>query len=476
MCLKTWVGLPLLSAGPIVHEMRMEVSRIGEDTSRTESHRSGDADRCAEVEQLRAQVEQLTAAGTELVSTQTRMQSLLHNASDAIILFEGDGTIGLFNRAAEHLFDVAEIEVLYQKGEQLFDLPEEFAGNVPAYLSYHVRNTPDQYANPLVALRSSGERRLVEVSIAEIASNDLVLFDDFAEDALEENGANSGFDAFLCILRDITERKAIDAELQAHREHLEELVEEQVREIREAKEQAERANRAKSEFLANMSHELRTPMHAILSYADFGKKKYDRAPPEKLLQYFERIHTAGSRLLEMINDLLDLAKAEAGRLEYHLQETRLDEVIRPVLEEYEALAASKGLRLVYESEADLPPCLMDPERIGQVVRNYLSNAFKFSPRGGTVTLRVRRATLTAGEATIPALELAVCDQGCGIPEGELEQVFDKFVQSSGSPKDMGGTGLGLAICREIAEAHGARVWAENAPGGGARFYLCLPIE
>ncbi len=454
----------------------MEVSRIGEDISQTESHRSEDTDRCAEVEQLRAQIKQLAAAGAKLVSTQTRMQSLLHNASDAIILFEGDGTIGSFNRAAEHLFDVAEIEVLYQKGEQLFDLPEAFAGNVPAYLSYHVRNTPDQYAHPLVALRPSGERRLVEVSIAEIASNDLMLFDDFAEEALEEEVADSGFDAFLCILRDITERKAIDAELQAHREHLEELVEEQVREIREAKEQAERANRAKSEFLANMSHELRTPMHAILSYADFGKKKYDRVPPEKLLQYFERIHTAGSRLLGMINDLLDLAKAEAGRLEYHLQEARLDEVIRPVLEEYEALAASKGLRLVYTSEADLPPCLMDPERIGQVVRNYLSNAFKFSPQGGTVTLRVRRTAMKVEEATIPALELMVGDQGEGIPEDELEQVFDKFVQSSNSAKGMGGTGLGLAICREIAEAHGARVWAENASEGGALFHLCLPIE
>ncbi len=454
----------------------MEVSRIGEDMSQIEPHPSGESDPCSEVVQLRAQVEQLTAAGSELVSTQTRMQSLLHNASDAIILFEGDGTIGSFNRAAERLFDVAEIEVLYQKGEQLFDLPPEFAGKVPAFLSHHVRTTPDQYASPLVALRPSGERRLVEVSIAEIASNDLMLFDDFAEDAPDETASEPEFDAFLCILRDITERKAIDAELQAHREHLEELVEEQVREIREAKEQAERANRAKSEFLANMSHELRTPMHAILSYADFGKKKYDRAPPEKLLQYFERIHVAGSRLLEMINDLLDLAKAEAGRLEYRMREVAIDAVIRPVLEEYEALAASRHLNLVYRCDADLPPACMDPERIGQVVRNYLSNAFKFSPEGGTVTLEVRSVTFEPDGEAVPALELTVRDQGCGIPEEELEQVFEKFVQSSNSPKGVGGTGLGLAICREIAEAHGARVWAENATDGGAVFHLCLPLD
>lgn len=427
-----------------------------------------------EVTRLREQVAQLTASGAELVSAQTRMQSLLHNASDAIILFEGDGTIGSFNLAAERLFDVAEIEVLYQKGEQLFELPAAFGGNVPAFLAHHVANTPDQYADPLIVKRPSGEHRLVEASIARIASNDLMLFDDFAGDLDQDPVGEATFDAFLCILRDITERKAIDEELAVHRERLEELVEEQVGEIRRAKEQAERANQAKSEFLANMSHELRTPMHAILSYADFGRKKYATAPPEKLLQYFERIHTAGNRLLGMINDLLDLAKAEAGRLTYSMQPASLNEIVQPILEEYEGLAQERSLHLVYRPDPDLPQAHVDPERIGQVVRNFLSNALKFSPKGGEIVLET--SLQTEGEEGRSCLELLVSDQGPGIPADEVEQIFEKFVQSSHHRKGAGGTGLGLAICREIAEAHRGSVWARNASGGGAVFHLRLPIE
>ncbi len=431
----------------------------------------------AEVVRLREQVAQLTTSGAELVSAQTRMQSLLHNASDAIILFEGDGTISSFNLAAECLFDVAEIEVLYQKGKQLFELPAAFSGNIPGFLAHHVANTPDQYADPLIVKRPSGERRLVEASIARIASNDLMLFDDFAEE-VDDSAGEAVFDAFLCILRDITERKAIDEELAAHQEHLEELVEEQVREIREAKEQAERANQAKSEFLANMSHELRTPMHAILSYADFGKKKYATAPPEKLLQYFERIHTAGNRLLGMINDLLDLAKAEAGRLEYRMQPVALEAIVTPILQEFEALAQEKSLQLDYRPAAGLPEACLDAERTGQVVRNFLSNALKFSPKGGRVVLEARevQAELAVGDGAAACLELQVTDQGPGIPEGEVEQIFEKFAQSSHNEKGVGGTGLGLAICREIAAAHGGQVWAVNAPEGGASFFVRVPME
>lgn len=432
----------------------------------------------AEVVRLREQVAQLTTSGAELVSAQTRMQSLLHNASDAIILFESDGTIGSFNLAAERLFDVAEIEVLYQRGEQLFELPAAYSGNVPGFLAHHVANTPYQYADPLTVKRPSGERRLVEASLARIERNDLMLFDDFAEDVNEGSTDEVAFDAFLCILRDITERKAIDEELVAHKERLEELVEEQVREIREAKEQAERANQAKSEFLANMSHELRTPMHAILSYADFGKKKHATAPPEKLLQYFDRIHTAGNRLLGMINDLLDLAKAEAGRLQYRMQPVALEAVVTPILQEFEALAQEKSLRLDYRPAEELPEAQLDAERIGQVIRNFLSNAFKFSPKGGQVLLEARsvRAELAGGNGPEVCLELQVTDQGPGIPEGEVEHIFEKFAQSSHNEKGVGGTGLGLAICREIAHGHGGQVWAVNAAEGGASFFLCIPIE
>lgn len=420
---------------------------------------------------LRAQVAQLTRTGHELISTQTRMQSLLHNATDAIIQFEADGTISTFNSAAERIFDRAEIELLHQGGESLFLIPDDFHGGAPQFLSQYVHSVESQYDTPLVGLRADGSQVLLQVSVAEIASNDLMLFDDFAEPG-EQQEPGEEFEAFLCILRDITERKAVDSELAAHREHLEELVAEQTQEIRQAKELAERANDSKSEFLANMSHELRTPMHAILSYSDFGLKKYDSVDPSKLRQYFDRIQTAGSRLLGMINDLLDLAKAEAGRLSYDMQQHSIDAVIQPILQEYEALAEQKGLQLHYRACQDCAPAAFDAERIGQVIRNYLSNAFKFTAQSSRVEVIACSAQLADGQAGI---EVRVNDQGPGVPPDELHSIFDKFVQSSKNHKDAGGTGLGLAISREIVHAHAGEVAASNLDAGGASFRFVIPL-
>jgi signal transduction histidine kinase len=425
-----------------------------------------------EVASLRVQVDRLTATRRDLVATRTRLQSLLYKVSDAIIQFEADGTISGFNRAAEHVFDVAEIEVLYQKGSQLFEMPPESDGNVPAYLSAYVRNTPDQYASPLVALRPDGERRLLQLSIAEIAADDLLLFDDSVQEQRRATG-RAPFEAFLCILHDITERQDFEAQLAAHQEHLEELVEEQVAEIRAAKEEAERASRAKSEFLANMSHELRTPMHAILSYSEFGQHKYAAAAPEKLLQYFQRIHGAGGRLLGMINDLLDLAKAEAGKLQCRLRRVSVDDMVQPILREYEVLADKQHVRLECRIDKSVSEWVFDPERVGQVLRNYLANALRFSPDGGMVRLVARPCEKGEGG---PWLEISVRDQGSGIPGGEVEQLFERFVQTGNKENRAGGAGLGLAICREIARAHGGEVRASNNPEGGARFSICLPAS
>lgn len=424
-----------------------------------------------ELASLRAQVAQLTATGHELISTQTRMQSLLHNASDAIIQFEPDGTISSFNRAAENIFDYAEIEVLHQEGTRLFEIPERFGGNAPIYLSHYSRTVENQYANPLIGLRRDGEQRLLQVSVAEIQANDLMLFDDFGDTS---DGEQQDFEAFLCILHDITERKAIDTELAAHREHLEELVEEQTREIRQAKEQAEQANASKSEFLANMSHELRTPMHAILSYSDFGLKKYQSAKPEKIHQYFDRIHTAGSRLIGMINDLLDLAKAEAGRLSYDMQVHPLGKILEPIVSEYESLLQKRHLQLALTLPEGGFEAECDDERIGQVVRNFLSNACKFTAEGSTVEVRGSRAQLCVDDQEVEAVALEVLDRGCGMPEDELALVFEKFAQSSNNKKGDGGTGLGLAIAKEIVQAHGGMVSARNREDGGAAFRLVIP--
>jgi len=425
----------------------------------------------AEVAELREQIAHLTLSGHELISTQTRMQSLLHRATDAIIQFESDGTISSFNSAAERIFDYPEIELLHRHGDQLFHLPPQFERNVPAYLLNYMRDTVNQYDMPLIGLKRDGSPLLLEVSVAEIETDDLVMFDDFSEGQTDAGG---GYEAFLCILRDITERKRIDEELRLHREDLEALVEEQVEEIRQAQEAAERANHAKSDFLASMSHELRTPMHAILSYSDFGLKKSGTAKPEKIEQYFSRINMAGRRLLDMINDLLDLSKAEAGRLTYDFATGDMHAVVEMVIVELESLSERKRIQVDCDRGLDDPLLEMDTERVGQVIRNLLSNALKFSPEGGSILLTCREAKIERAQGSLPAVRLQVKDQGPGIPEAEIESVFDKFVQSSRNDKQSGGTGLGLAISREIVIAHQGYITAFNNPDGGACFEMVLP--
>lgn len=279
---------------------------------------------------------------------------------------------------------------------------------------------------------------------------------------------------------DITERKQAEAELLQHRDHLQSMILEQTKDLRMAKDAAERANQAKSEFLANMSHELRTPMHAILSFSELGESRIDSASPDKLQGYFQRIHSSGERLLDLLNDLLDLSKLEAGKMQLDLAPHNLLKLAEESLAEFGVLAASRQLHLV------LVPCpfdtttQVDAKRFGQVVRNLLSNAIKFTPAGGTVTVDFQAAIMPKGRRASdsgmePAIAMAIRDSGIGIPDDELESVFDKFVQSSKTKSSAGGTGLGLAICKEMVEAHRGTITAHNNPEGGATFTVTLPL-
>jgi PAS domain S-box-containing protein len=282
--------------------------------------------------------------------------------------------------------------------------------------------------------------------------------------------------------RDITARKQLEEELRQHRDHLEELVRSQTDDLRRAKEFAEQATRAKSDFLANMSHELRTPMHAVLSFARIGLLKADTVGPEKLRDYFEHIRAGGQRLLDLVNDLLDLSKLEAGRMEYAMARTDLRLRVHEVVAELAPLLETK--KLVCDVNIDAKDCHTwgDPRRLDQVIRNLLGNALKFTPEGRKITVDVADDDMPLGRRasdagmTRPALRLTVADQGIGIPESELESVFGKFTQSSLTTTGAGGTGLGLAICREIVQAHRGMIRARNRSEGGCAFDVFLPYD
>ncbi|MDG6777834.1 CHASE domain-containing protein [Thiomicrorhabdus sp. zzn3] len=249
--------------------------------------------------------------------------------------------------------------------------------------------------------------------------------------------------------RDISKRKQLETELI------------------QAKISAEKANQAKSEFLASMTHEIRTPLHGILSYANLGESRVESVEREKLKRYFSLINDSAQRLMALLNDLLDSAKLETGKMDFLLRQQDLSQVIKQVLSEQAPLLQDKNMTVVWSDVAQM--AFFDQKRLTQVLANLLSNAIKFSPPSGRIQIDY-----------VPYeqhyLLISIQDQGEGIPEKDLETIFDRFVQASHSADNHAGTGLGLSICRDIIHAHGGKIWAENAPNGGAVIKLTLLMQ
>ena len=239
----------------------------------------------------------------------------------------------------------------------------------------------------------------------------------------------------------------------------------QMRVLKTKSEAAEKVNQAKSLFLANISHELRTPMHGILSYARFGKQKID-SPKEKLAVYFDEIYESGNRLMSLLNDLLDLSKLEAGKMELRPIHGNLLDCASTVTSELRAYAEERGLTIELKGIAALPVARLDETRIQQVVRNLISNAIKFSSDSKRILVEI--------EANSHFVRCRVTNWGVGIPSDEVHAIFDRFVQSSRTSSGSGGTGLGLAICREIIHRHSGSIWVESS-GQETSFVFELPI-
>jgi PAS domain S-box-containing protein len=270
----------------------------------------------------------------------------------------------------------------------------------------------------------------------------------------------------LGISRDITEQKRAQEELRRYREHLEEMVLERTAELAVAKENADAANQAKSGFLAHMSHELRTPLNGILGYAQI--LKCDKSLDQRQRDGITVIQRSGEHLLAIINDILDMAKIEAGKAELNLSDIVLDKFIDFIAETVRVKATEKGLAFACELAPDLPRGIrVDEKRLRQVLLNLLSNAIKFT-EAGSVCLRV--GCLAPGR-----LRFEVEDTGIGIDEARLEAIFRPFEQVSDARHRVGGTGLGLAISRQLVRLMGGEIHVDSRRGAGSVFAFELDV-
>ena len=235
------------------------------------------------------------------------------------------------------------------------------------------------------------------------------------------------------------------------------------------------SNRLKGEFLANISHELRTPLNSIIGFAELLQElaKGDPSADPKRLRYIDNILTSGRSLLEMINELLEMAKIEAGRMEVNVEPTSVSDLVEGLVTIMRPQAQVKKLAIATEVAGNLPMIETDPGKLQQILFNFLSNAIKFTPPGGSITLTADRVTRQDKSAGV---RLGVRDSGPGIPYDMQDMIFEKFRQLDAShTREHAGTGLGLAICRELAEMLGGTVSLVSEPARGATFYVELPI-
>ncbi len=260
--------------------------------------------------------------------------------------------------------------------------------------------------------------------------------------------------------------------LQAAQERLRQAnkqLDEKIAQLSERNIELFKANTVKGEFLANISHEFRTPLNAILGFAEIMREKPEVLKKEKGRRYAENIITSGNRLLNMINDLLNIAKTEAGKMELHIEQTSLALLCKTVIGHFSALTKKKKIKVRLSVEEHIPALLTDAGKVEQILYNFLSNAVKFTPERGRVEIRARMLD----EKNV---RIEVSDTGGGIVEADKKKIFEKFRQIDGSiTRQSPGSGLGLAISRELAALLAGSIGLDSEAGKGSTFWLDIPV-
>ena len=368
------------------------------------------------------------------------LSSIIENIPDMIFVKEA-ATLHFvrFNKAAEQLLGYRREELI---GRSVHDL---FPAHEADFFALDDRTVLDS-------------REMVDVPEEQVHTRHGVRFVHTMKIPIPDARGEPQF--LLGISRDITEHKRADEELRRYRERLEEMVLERTAELAVAKEHADAANQAKSDFLAHMSHELRTPLNGILGYAQILGR--DKSLDQRQIDGIRVIQRSGDHLLTLINDILDMAKIEAGKMELNLCDIQLDRFIHFIAETIRVKATEKGLAFACELAPDLPAGVrVDEKRLRQVLLNLLSNAITFTEEG-SVRLRV-------GFLPPARLFFEVEDTGIGIDDVHLKAIFRPFEQVSDNRHWLGGTGLGLTISQQLSRLMGGEIHVASRRGAGSSF-------
>jgi PAS domain S-box-containing protein len=411
------------------------------------------------VTELEAQFQRSRIAEERVREEWERLNATLENVGDPILVTDHRSNIILMNR----------------EGERLFDAPPGSSPDSAQRRAVRANDTKFTSVMSDLLLRPD-QRRVEKVELHDPDTAEEFPVEVVSSKILNSRGEPSAVVSVIHDLTQVVENERLARELRELNEQLEDRIrlatlelEERNRRLEWQSRELEKASRLKSEFLASMSHELRTPINAVLGYTSLMREEIYGELTDKQKNALGKINTASQHLLDLINDILDLSKIEAGKMPVYLEEVPLRHILGELAEAVEPLVREKDLAFQLTVDEGIPPLFTDRTKLKQILLNLLSNAVKFTS-SGTVKLIGERISDSR-------IRITVEDTGIGIKEEDLEKIFEDFRQVDQSPtREYGGTGLGLSITRKLIHLLNGTIEVESIYGGGSRFSIDLPIR